>query len=227
MRVLKVDQLPILFSAMCLLMSGASLAQQIDRREQSLSIPALLPDDVIPETPSSKSTIPLLSEEPEAPATGNYTLGEPKKEVAFGAREEFLNPNEDRQRKLNNKLNPKQERPMLPEFYRDQFFGDFRSGSKFVNIIYRDHQAFDGDRIQIRLNGRIVQPDVLLTNQFRGFNIDLEPGFNKIEFTALNQGASGPNTAQFGVYDDQGKLVANNEWNLATGVSAMVIIVKE
>ena len=51
--------------------------------------------------------------------------------------------------------------------------------------------------------------------------------FNKIDFVALNQGASGPNTAEVRVFDDNGKLVGSNRWNLATGVKATYIIVKE
>ena len=38
---------------------------------------------------------------------------------------------------------------------------------------------------------------------------------------------SGPNTAEIIVYDDQGKLVGTNRWNLATGVKATYIIYKE
>ena len=52
-------------------------------------------------------------------------------------------------------------------------------------------------------------------------------GFNKIDFEALNQGTAGPNTAEFRVYDDQGLLVSANQWNLATGFKATIIIVKE
>ena len=40
----------------------------------------------------------------------------------------------------------------------------------------------------------------------------------------FNQGSSGPNTAEIIVYDDQGKLVGTNKWNLATGVKATYII---
>ena len=62
---------------------------------------------------------------------------------------------------------------------------------------------------------------------FKGISIDLVMGFNKIDFVALNQGTSGPNTAEVRVFDDEGKLVGANRWNLATGVKATYIIVKE
>ena len=44
---------------------------------------------------------------------------------------------------------------------------------------------------------------------------------------ALNQGASGPNTAAFSVYDDAGNLITSNEWNLTIGVKASIIVIKE
>ena len=55
----------------------------------------------------------------------------------------------------------------------------------------------------------------------------MKVGFNKIVFVALNQGQSGPNTAQLRIADDQGYVVSNNVWNLLTGVKASVVVVKE
>ena len=69
-------------------------------------------------------------------------------------------------------------------------------------------------------------PSLLLSNGFKGFNIPLQPGANKVEFLALNQGESGPNTAEFVVYDDQENLVSSKRWNLLTGVKATIIVHK-
>ena len=44
---------------------------------------------------------------------------------------------------------------------------------------------------------------------------------------ALNQGESGPNTAEFQVYDDKGNLVSSKQWNLLTGVKATIVVTKE
>ena len=52
-------------------------------------------------------------------------------------------------------------------------------------------------------------------------------GFNKIDFVALNQGESGPNTAEVRVYDDDGNVMMSNLWNLATGSKATFIVVKQ
>ncbi|MFC5045646.1 hypothetical protein ACFSTE_19010 [Aquimarina hainanensis] len=109
----------------------------------------------------------------------------------------------------------------------DQYFGDFESNGKFVNIIYRDYGEVDGDLVRIYLNDDIIRSNVYLEGSFRGMTIDLLKGFNKIDIEALNQGTSGPNTAEFQLYDDEGKLITSNHWNLATGVKATMIIVKD
>ena len=77
------------------------------------------------------------------------------------------------------------------------------------------------------LNDVEVVSQVMLQERFKSISIDLVMGFNKIDFVALNQGTSGPNTAEVRVFDDNGQLVGANRWNLATGVKATYIIVKE
>jgi hypothetical protein len=94
-------------------------------------------------------------------------------------------------------------------------------------VNYRDHQAVDGDEIRVWVNDRIVETRISLDNSMQGFELNLEPGFNKIDFEALNQGMSGPNTAEFRVYDDKGNVISANRWDLATGFKATIIIVKQ
>ena len=127
-----------------------------------------------------------------------------------------------------NRLNRKSEKEKNPNLFKtDQYLGDFRNNGKFVQIAVRDHESPDGDLIRIMLNDVEVVPQVLLLERFKTIAIDLVKGFNKIDFVALNQGESGPNTAEVRVFDDKGKLVGANRWNLATGVKATYIIVKE
>ncbi|MBT8325967.1 MAG: hypothetical protein HKN99_01915 [Winogradskyella sp.] len=109
----------------------------------------------------------------------------------------------------------------------DQFLGEHRTNTKFVNIVCRDHEYPDGDRVRIFLNDEIVHPEILLTGSYRRVQIDLLEGINKIDIQALNQGESGPNTAEFIVYDDKGSLVSSKEWNLLTGVKATIIFINE
>jgi len=69
--------------------------------------------------------------------------------------------------------------------------------------------------------------NITLTTSYQKFNIPLDVGLNKISFVALNQGSSGPNTAAFKVYNDAGMLLSSNEWNLATGAKATLLVAKD
>ncbi|MCX7548089.1 hypothetical protein OS188_09005 [Xanthomarina sp. F1114] len=109
----------------------------------------------------------------------------------------------------------------------NQYLGDFKTGVSRVNIVYRDHQYPDGDRVRIFVNDDVVISNVTLQSSFSGFQLDLVEGFNKIDFLALNQGSSGPNTAELQVMDDDGNVIASGAWNLATGVKATLIVIKE
>jgi hypothetical protein len=112
------------------------------------------------------------------------------------------------------------------EYDRDQVLGEIQTQAGFVNVVYRDHQSVDGDRIRVYVNDDIVQSDISLDASFRGFDLSLVPGQNIIEFQALNQGDSGPNTAELHVYDDKGTLISKNEWNLLTGRKATIVVNK-
>lgn len=114
-----------------------------------------------------------------------------------------------------------------PEYDRDQALGDISTGSDFVNIKYRDHEYVDGDLIRVFVNGDIVQSRVMLGGSFGGFTLKLEEGINTIEFQALNQGTSGPNTAELHVYDEKGMIISAKEWNLLTGRKAVINVNKE
>lgn len=144
-------------------------------------------------------------------------------EVDMSNQETFVNPGAYY---LNKLQTPENERNPV-DFKVDQYLGDFRSNAPFVQVIFRDHEAPDGDRVRILFNDREVEANVLLEQRFKRLNVDLMSGFNKIEFIALNQGDSGPNTAEVRVYDDQGGLIMANQWNLATGTKATLIVVKE
>ena len=113
------------------------------------------------------------------------------------------------------------------EHFGDQNLGNVSTGSNFVGVVARDHEYVDGDRVKIYVNGDVVEANILLSGGFKGVNVDLVEGFNTIEFEALNQGSSGPNTAQVVVTDDLGKIIHSNKWNLSTGSKASLVVVKE
>lgn len=111
--------------------------------------------------------------------------------------------------------------------FGDMYLGDVKTSSKFVGIVCRDHEFVDGDRVRILVDGEVAEPNILLTGTFKGINLELDKGFNRIDFEALNQGSTGPNTAQVDVYDEKGQLIYSNKWLLSTGSKASLILVKD
>ena len=127
-------------------------------------------------------------------------------------------------------LTPKyftKDKQATDEYARDQNLGQTSTGSDFVKVMYRDHEHVDGDMIRVFVNGDIVQSQVYLGAGFKGISVSLDEGVNTIEFQALNQGDSGPNTAELHVYDDNGEIISAREWNLLTGFKATIQVVKE
>ena len=212
-------------------MVSLSVNAQVDSQNKSTTIPAIESKD------SSKTTVLLpLKQNQNNSFSGlsvpntNSNLDIPEKEFSmFG--ETFGNPGELYNKQVNKNLESTKLTPEEVEQRNgsttDQYFGDFKSKAKFVNVLYRDHGVVDGDLIQVRVNDDVVKSSVYLSGGFRGFKLNLQKGFNKIDFVALNQGESGPNTAEFEVVDDMGNLVSANRWNLATGAKATIIVVKE
>jgi hypothetical protein len=136
--------------------------------------------------------------------------------------ETFLNPGDIYLKKF------KKEKDKNPNDYsKGSYLGDVSTISEYVNILCRDFEYVDGDRVRILVNDSIVIYNLYLDNSFTGFKLPLNKGFNKIDFTALNQGESGPNTAELRVFDDNQKLISSNQWNLSTGATATFIIVKQ
>lgn len=135
---------------------------------------------------------------------------------------EFINPN----KQIVEKLNRGDENVGI-NFKSDRYLGDFRNNGKFVRIVCRDYGEVDGDRVRVYLNDHVIEEDIYLTGNYREIKINLVPGFNKVDFQALNQGLLGPNTAELQMYDDKGTLITSNQWVLATGIKASLIVVKE
>lgn len=146
--------------------------------------------------------------------------------ISMLPKEEFLS-NNDKYTKRANKSVVAEGSLNLSQFKKDAYLGDIKSNSKTLTIVCRDHQYVDGDRIKVTLNDTVIKYNVLLDASYKGFKIELPSGLNRIDFEALNMGTSAPNTAQLQVFDDNGELLANEEWNLYTGFKASIVVVKE
>ncbi len=209
-----------------MLFAGLSVWAQPEKRSSGL----VVPKGNTAVQPSQTTTAP----NPEAPVKmepnkdkefnyPSFAVTTKKEEFSMYQTEKFASRADDYQKRVDVK--PKGE---SNEAYRgNQFFGEVRSKSKFVQIMARDFEYADGDRIKVVVNDVTVVDEIILTNDFKGITLTLKEGFNKIEFEALNQGTSGPNTAEFRIYDDKEQQISGNQWNLATGFKASIIIVKE
>ncbi|WP_456421110.1 hypothetical protein [Lutibacter sp.] len=105
--------------------------------------------------------------------------------------------------------------------------GTVTTTSRIVKIETRDHSYIDGDRIKIYLNEQVISDNVGLKGSYFVIYVKLKDGYNRIDFQALNQGFSGPNTAEFSLYDANGNLLSDKEWNLTTGQTATLGVIKQ
>ncbi len=148
----------------------------------------------------------------------------PDSDMNKNSSEDFIDNTKYYLTRLNAQAN--ESKKNINKFKVDMFLGEISTDGELITIVLRDHEYPDGDIIEVLVNDKIVLPAILLSEKAVGFKLDLKAGFNVIDFVALNQGSSGPNTAEVRVYDDIGNLVGNNRWNLATGVKATYIVYK-
>ncbi len=121
----------------------------------------------------------------------------------------------------------KKDNQARAEYRNDQYLGEFNTDGRFLEIYCRDHEYVDGDKVRVSVNGQIVQPSITLGSAYRPILVSLKKGRNDIEFEALNQGSSGPNTAELKVLGEDGQVITANRWNLLTGAKAKVVVVKQ
>ncbi len=184
---------------------------EIDKKSNSI---LKLPDNNLPDYLKKD----FLSKNPASDDLNGF-----ENNIQMQNEETFINPGDVYLKKLKSN----KSEGSAPKFKSDQYLGDFISSTENVRIVFRDHQEPDGDRVQIRFNDDIIYPNILLTQRYKKMDVKLLEGFNKIDFVALNQGESGPNTAEVRVYDDDGNVMMSNLWNLATGSKATFIVVKQ
>lgn len=179
--------------------------------------------------PAETTNIPLIERKaPSLSKTGGI-LGANSLPDPFAKEENFKMTTDNGLLEYKTEFKPTylKDKEVREEFKEDSYLGDFKTDGKYVDIIFRDHEFVDGDKVRVFLNDKVIINSITLSGSYRGIVIPLEKGFNRIDFVALNQGSSGPNTAEFRVSDDQGAVLSQNIWNLATGAKGTLIVVKE
>jgi len=204
------------------LMSSLSMVAQIELPTNTPKFEPIKNDNRPPSgfDISTPSKTPSLSIPIDDRKKTDFDLGKEDKDNFSMVEDEYL--------EHQSKLKPRffEDREAKPEYGEDMYLGDVSTNAKKVTILYRDHEYVDGDRIRVFVNDDMVVANVMLQGDFQGFDLPLEDGFNKIEFEALNQGTSGPNTAQLQIIDENGTLLGSYVWNLLTGHKATAIVVK-
>lgn len=104
--------------------------------------------------------------------------------------------------------------------------GRYETNTSRIRIVCRDHSYVDGDRVKLYVNEQVIRRSITLEGGYFIIDVNLKEGFNRIDIEALNQGSSGPNTAEFKVFDDNGNLLAAREWNILTGYIATMVVMK-
>ncbi|WP_458626522.1 hypothetical protein [Winogradskyella sp. PC D3.3] len=215
---------------LCIFCSTTVFAQVIkDKENKSIRIPAEISKKKTDSALVKVKVAPILKKEEEK-SSGSSKEGEEK--FVFRETEKPFSMTENDGLKSPSEIFEKRWKKEavkggIIRTMSDQFLGEHRVDTKFVNIVCRDHQYPDGDRVQILLNGSIVKHNLLLTSNYRRVEVNLVEGKNTVDIVALNQGESGPNTAEFVVYDDKGNVISSKEWNLLTGVKATIVFQNE
>ena len=148
-----------------------------------------------------------------------YSLFEKKNETTslLEKKSEYKNPGDAYKAKLNKEINEGSK--------VDVFFGKFIVETPRIKLMTRDFADPDGDRVRVILDDVVEIMNITLEGAFQTHYIDLKEGDNLLDILALNQGLSGPNTATFAIYDDNGNLITTNDWNLNTGLAAKFFLV--
>ncbi|NRR93314.1 hypothetical protein HSX10_17205 [Winogradskyella undariae] len=213
----------------CILCSTMAFAQITDKQTKSIRIPAAKSETKKDSALVKIKVEPIIKKENEK---AGGTEESEKKFVFKETEKPFSMTDDDDGLKspgeiFENRWFKEAVKGGIIRTMSDQFLGEHRVDTKFVNIVCRDYQYPDGDRVKISVNGNVVKSNLLLTGNYRRVEVTLEKGRNVVEIVALNQGESGPNTAEFIVYDDTGNQISSKEWNLLTGVKATIVFNNE
>lgn len=206
---------------------------QIDSENRSIAIPAENVDDPLEDDEIIIQPVKKNDEKTEKEDDVKETLSK-EEQMSIAKRKEFSMVHDDKLRnpaelfgkQLKNALQLREDEYREEGRKVNQFFGKYLTKSKYQDVSLRDFGAEDGDLVRIWVNGTVVNSRVALANANKKFTLTLEPGENVVEFEALNQGTSGPNTAAFAVFEKStGNMLLNSKWNLLTGVRGTFTVV--
>ena len=114
--------------------------------------------------------------------------------------------------------------PHFPNFD----FGNFETSLDSIILSFSDDGfILDGDAIRIIVNDRILVNRIELSRLLEYYTIKLQPGFNKIEVEAIDEGASKPMTMFLSIQDANRNSLRKKSYPLSIGSRAKIVIVKK
>ena len=193
--------------------------------------------DVFTLQPDSSSSLQMLPQDAESNEiqAETITLFGSLKDIAGKFPSHSVLP-QKRQRGMND-LNMREKDVLVTKYWGGKDvsvqkiqtaleLGKLETNSNRIRIVCRDHSYVDGDRVKLYVNEQVIRRSITLEGGYYTIDVDLREGFNRIDIEALNQGSSGPNTAEFKVLDENGSLLADKEWNILTGYVATLVVMK-
>ena len=176
---------------------------------------------------------PNIFKSPEIKTPNSVLKIEEANTINMTPKNDFANPGDLYMAKMEKELSKTLVKEGLKEDSRllvkiDVNFGEIRTKSKYFVIKFRDFGQIDGDLASASLNDLIVENRMLMKENFQEFKIFFKEGINTFVIEALNKGLLGGNTAEFQIYDAEGKFITSDYWqNWDAGVKGKFIIIKE
>jgi len=167
------------------------------------------------------------------PKTDNSTQKGAINNFSMIPKNDFMNPGDRYVGKMERDLDKSLKNAGLKEgsgplVYKDVSFGEIRTKSMYFVIKYRDFGQIDGDFAKATLNEAVVENRLEMKENYQEFKIFFKEGINTFEIEALNKGLLGGNTAEFQIYDAEGKFIKSDYWeNWDAGVKGKFIIIRE
>ncbi|MFV8361256.1 hypothetical protein [Flavobacterium sp. LS1P3] len=188
---------------------------------------------VPPETDIPPIYTPNVFKSPEIKTPSSVLKIGEENTINMTPKNDFINPGDVYMDKMEKDLDKTLVKQGLKEDSRflvkiDVNFGEIRTKSKYFVIKFRDFGQIDGDLARASLNGVVTEQKLVMKENYQEFKIFFKEGINTFEIEALNKGLLGGNTAEFQIYDAEGKFIKSDFWeNWDAGVKGKFIIVKE
>jgi hypothetical protein len=188
---------------------------------------------VPPETDIPPIYTPNVFKSPEIKTPSSVLKIGEENTINMTPKNDFANPGDVYMDKMEKDLDKTLVKQGLKEDSRflvkiDVNFGEIRTKSKYFVIKFRDFGQIDGDLAKASLNGTVTEDRLIMKENYQEFKIFFMEGINTFEIEALNRGLLGGNTAEFQMYDAEGKFIKSDFWaNWDTGVKGKFIIIKE